>query len=370
MGSRGHYYRGAQSKKMVEALPSEGDPSKLLVKQLSRTFALTIPQLPRGLQEPVGVAYLLCRAVDTIEDSSVADPSAKAPQFQSFLDAVDDHSVAQDVAERLVADLSGRITPEELVLIERLPELLAALNAFPLGQQAAIRECLRKMASGMSTYVGRRNGLADMRELDHYCYVVAGVVGEMLTELFCDHCPKVNEHCGELRRLAPSFGQGLHMTNILKDIWDDHRKGRCWLPRDRFQAMGLDLRNLEVAASSPDFRQVMLELADIALDHLENAVEYAVLIPRHQTGVRSFCILAIGMAYATLNRVVRVPQFSPNCHFKINRATVRNLMLASPILSRSNNLTRLTMRNLARDCYKQTGSVSFMSSEYAESQAR
>lgn len=353
---------------MVGDLPSEGDPSRLLVKQLSRTFALTIPRLPPGLQEPVGVAYLLCRAVDTIEDSRLTDPSAKVSQLESFLAALDDPTVAQDVSKRLASEISGQVTPEELVLIERLPELLAVLNEFPQRQQAAIRVCLRKMASGMSAYVDRRNGLSDMDEVDDYCYVVAGVVGEMLTELFCDHCADIDEHRIDLRGLASSFGQGLQMTNILKDIWDDHRKGQCWLPRDRFQAMGLDLSNLEMAASNPDFRMVILELVATALDHLDNAVEYTMLLPHHQIGIRRFCILAIGMAYATLNRVVQVPHFTPDYQVKIGRATVRNLMLASPVLSCSNTLTRLTMRGLARDCYAETRCVAFMS-DYADSQA-
>lgn len=354
---------------MVGALHSEGDPSGLLVKQLSRTFALTIPKLPPGLREPVSVAYLLCRAVDTIEDSTLDDPRAKATQLKNLLAALDDPLVARDVSERLAAEISGRVTPEELGLIERLPELLAVLNAFPPRQQAAIRECLRKMASGMSAYVDCRNGLSDMRSLDDYCYVVAGVVGEMLTELFCDHCAEIDSRRQDLSSLAPSFGQGLQMTNILKDIWDDYGKGQCWLPRDMFQAMSLDLRNLKTAASSPKFRPVMLKLAATALDHLDNAVAYTMLVPRHQTGIRHFCILAIGMAYATLNRIVRAPRFSPDYPVKIGRATVRNLMLASPVLSRSNTLTRLTMSSLARECYEQAGRIVLMNGDYAGSRA-
>jgi farnesyl-diphosphate farnesyltransferase len=354
---------------MVGTLHSEGDPSRLLVKRLSRTFALTIPKLPHGLQEPVSVAYLLCRAVDTIEDSTLADPGAKASQLEDLLATLDDPAVAQNVSERLASEISGQVTPEELVLIERLPELLAVLNAFPHRQQAAIRECLRKMASGMSAYVDCRNGLSDMRALDNYCYVVAGVVGEMLTELFCDHCTDIDSRRRDLSGLASSFGQGLQMTNILKDIWDDRGKGQCWLPRDLFQAMSLDLRDLEIAASSPNFRLVILKLAATALDHLDNAVAYTMLVPRHQTGIRHFCILAIGMAYATLNRIVRVPCFSPDYPVKIGRATVRNLMLASPILSRSNTLTRLTMSSLARDCYERTGRVVIMDGDYADSRA-
>ena len=48
-------------------------------------------------------------------------------------------------------------------------------------------------------------------------------------------------------RLAVSFGQGLQMTNILKDIWDDRERGACWLPRDAFEQRARRLANLSTA---------------------------------------------------------------------------------------------------------------------------
>ena len=63
---------------------------------------------------------------------------------------------------------------------------------------------------------------------------MAGVVGEMLTELFCRYCPELEPQRERLTHLAVSFGQGLQMTNILKDIWDDRQAGACWLPRSVF----------------------------------------------------------------------------------------------------------------------------------------
>ena len=83
-----------------------------------------------------------------------------------------------------------------------------------------------------------------MSDLDSYCYYVAGVVGEMLTELFCGYSPAVAAAAGALRDLAPSFGQGLQMTNILKDFWEDRSRGACWLPQEVFARHGVDLAQL------------------------------------------------------------------------------------------------------------------------------
>jgi farnesyl-diphosphate farnesyltransferase len=342
---------GAGDKTVVEHAVCNGDPSLLLIPKLSRSFALTIPKLPPDLQSTVSVAYLLCRAVDTIEDSRLEHPDQKVSQLENFLAAVDDDNIVQDVSKQLTAELSGQVSREELDLIANLPLLFGALNEFSPRQQVAVRTCFRKMASGMKYYVDRPNGLSDMGDLDRYCYVVAGVVGEMLTELFCDHCSEIDSRKESLEKLAANFGQGLQMTNILKDIWDDKREGRCWLPKNLFGSMNLDLDDFEGATQSPNFRPVMVRLATTALAHLDNAVEYTLLIPRQHTGIRLFCLLAVGMAYATLNRVVQVSQFSSDYRPKISRSTVRGVMLAGPVVCRSNTLTRWTMGSMSRLCY-------------------
>jgi hypothetical protein len=103
-------------------------------------------------------------------------------------------------------------------------------------------------------------GLADLDELAEYCYYVAGVVGEMCTELFCLHCPELEPKREVMMRLSVSFGQGLQMTNILKDIWDDRPAGACWLPRSVFARGTLDLERLEAWHSQPAFRDGLDEL--------------------------------------------------------------------------------------------------------------
>jgi len=336
---------------VVESAVGKEELPLLLVPQLSRTFALTIPKLPPDLRPTVGTAYLLCRAVDTIEDSQLADRAGKLAQLDMFLAAVEGKGSLEDVSRRLATDLSGQVSGEEIDLLESLPGLFGILNARPAKQQEAVRTCLTKMASGMKSYVNRPTGLADMAELDDYCYVVAGVVGEMLTELFCDYSPDIDQNRDALEKRAASFGQGLQMTNILKDIWDDRRQGRCYLPQSLFCSVSLDLDDLDDAARSPNFRPTIHRLATIALGHLGNAVDYTLTIPRQHTGIRQFCLLAIGMAYATLNRVVQVSHFSSDYRPKISRTTVQGAMLAAPVICRSDSLTRWTMSGMASMCH-------------------
>lgn len=92
-----------------------------------------------------------------------------------------------------------------------------------------------------------------MAAMDLYCYHVAGVVGEMLTELFCDYSPEINQHKPVLMKLAVSFGQGLQMTNILKDIWEDRKRGHAGCQGIYFWNEGLILIIYNLAVLSKVF---------------------------------------------------------------------------------------------------------------------
>ena len=114
----------------------------------------------------------------------------------------------------------------------------------------------------------------------------------------------------ELFSLATSFGQALQMTNILKDIWEDSKRGACWLPRDIFLDVGFDLRDLASGQSNASFVKGLNSLIAIAHKHQQNALRYIQLIPRQETGIRRHCLWALGMAVLTLRCIHRNPTFT------------------------------------------------------------
>src|SRR5262249_56285838 len=106
------------------------------------------------------------------------------------------------------------------------------------------------MTSGMSELMqvqeanGRGRGLADVDQMLTYCYYVAGVVGEMLTELFARHSSAIEARASELIVRAPAFGRALQLTNILRDARQDLEDGRCFLPRREMEKHGLTMETL------------------------------------------------------------------------------------------------------------------------------
>ncbi len=200
------------------------------------------------------------------------------------------------------------------------------------------------MAEGMTRYqdADTLDGLADLPDMDQYCYYVAGVVGEMLTELFCDYSNDIDQHRDILMQLAVSFGQGLQMTNILKDIWEDHHRGACWLPRDIFLKYGIDIRNKKPGQMDGGFEQGLGELIGVARAHLANALRYTLYIPRHEKGLRRFCLWALGMAVLTLNKINEHRNFTHGTEVKISRRSVKTtLYTTSLFVSKDKMLNRL-----------------------------
>lgn len=310
-----------------------------LLQGVSRTFALTIPQLPPPLARPVANAYLLCRIVDTIEDEVALDSPQKRQFCHHFAQVVRGAYPPERLSQDLAPLLSTTTLPAEHELIGVIPRVLRITHELDAEQQDTLALCVEIMARGMAEFQDRdlRHGLATLAEMDSYCYYVAGVVGEMLTRLFCHYSPQIAAHRDEMMQLAVSFGQGLQMTNILKDLWDDHDRGVCWLPQDVFDRTGgFPLAELRPGHDDPRFRAGFRELIGIAHGHLCNALRYTLLIPPHEAGIREFCLWALGMAVLTLRKIARHPDFRASAEVKITRRAVKATILTSRLLRSSN----------------------------------
>jgi len=256
-----------------------------LLQKTSRTFALTIPLLPLPTREEVGLAYLLFRIVDTFEDATRWAPDRRMAAIRSFLPLLEEPDPAQ--ARRF----SQRCTSDPpvdhagyLELLSEIPFVLSCLHALPGPGRDILREHVRRSAEGMIEVVARSGvdrvlRLGSIPELRDYCYVVAGIVGEMLTELFLLNHPRVGPARDFLRARSRLFGEALQLVNILKDAEVDEREGRIYLP---------PAQQADVMA--------------LAREDLRAATEYTLALQRHggESGLVGFNALLVRLAIGTL----------------------------------------------------------------------
>ncbi len=211
-----------------------------LLQRTSRTFALTIPLLEEPLRGEVGAAYLCFRIADSLEDEAAWPKEARVSALQAFAQAL----ATSPPTPAAVAAFGARVRESaplaEASCRELLAETEAVLGALHAGDAiaaACILHHVRRTTLGMAESVAESDAggvvrLVDLPALRNYCYLVAGIVGEMLTELFLHHQPLLRPAEAELRALSRTFGEGLQLVNILKDEGADATAGRYFLPHD------------------------------------------------------------------------------------------------------------------------------------------
>lgn len=209
-------------------------PDLRLLREVSRSFYLSIRVLPRPMRGPVGLAYLLARASDTLADTPDVDSRLKQSLLEGFAEELDggDGKWRSDLT-----DFCERQTHEgERVLIGRMNLLFDQLAELPGEQRQHVTAVAKTIISGQQLDVERaasgERRMPDADTLEDYCHRVAGCVGLFWTRIGLTTLGSEFSDAGggELEAMGERFGRGLQLVNILRDLPGDLAQGRCYLP--------------------------------------------------------------------------------------------------------------------------------------------
>lgn len=290
-----------------------------LLEKGSRTFALTIPLLPPPLRDAMGVAYLLMRAADTLEDTEGWSREHRIDCLLRFATITRGGCAPLACSDllRQVGDLDCVPDAGHREVLAELPFLAGQLAELPTELQAPILVHVERVARRMAVWVDahddqERLELVRLRDLDDYCYAVAGIVGEMITDLVAAWDPSLPPSIERgLQATAVDFGVGLQLVNILKDSWRDAQAGRRYVPRGFLP---------EADGSEPERLDPIVQLA---FDRLSRGIEYTMLLPVQHQGVRRFCLLPLLLAGDSLLEVRRrADELFTGADVKMDRAAV------------------------------------------------
>jgi farnesyl-diphosphate farnesyltransferase len=229
-----------------------------LLKNVARSFYLSIRLLPPTLRGPVALAYLLARASDTIVDEekksmTVSEqelmrllPSLieelKDPQQDRF-DADAIQIVWQKILEGQAFDLEKFSSQNQLAALERFKNYCSRCSARKEEHSPAVYSDTRgrehRSDAAMRGYRNFENALTP-DELDRYLYLVAGCVGEFWTKLAAHHLPGFSkEPLERMMTWGIHYGKGLQLVNILRDRQEDERRGRFYCTEDQVSQLHL-----------------------------------------------------------------------------------------------------------------------------------
>ena len=306
-----------------------------LLREVSRSFYLTLRVLPGEIRDQIGLAYLLARAADTIADTGLISRDERLQSLQQLREHINSGEMPPPGLGKFS---EGQSSPAERTLLQRLPEIIELLARFPSEDQRLIRRVLETITSGQELDLRRFGGaseanivaLGSAAELDDYTYRVAGCVGDFWTRVCVQRLrPKPAVSLEELVQEGIRFGQGLQLVNILRDIPKDLRQGRSYLPAPELAAAGLAPPDLLEPLNEASLRPVYNRWIARAEEHLQMGWKYVLGLPGGWVRVRLACAWPILIGLQTLAKLRNENALDPARRIKVSRAEVKGILRAS-----------------------------------------
>jgi farnesyl-diphosphate farnesyltransferase len=322
---------------------------KITLPKVSRTFAINIAILRGELYKAVLCSYLLCRILDTVEDTGFKNFNSKKTLFGSFKDMF----IRRDFSEKAVEDWTDSFFKNAMLreeeneyynLVKNTRSVIDNYLSLSEDSRNAVTSCIAEMSDGMlkmAVKKERQNGdivfIRDLTELTEYCYYVAGTVGILSTRLFAEHCRYFRaSNLPAMSKPAIALGLGLQMTNIIKDCWGDFQRGVCYLPQEMIEEQELQFNELFAQQNQKKTLTVINTLVKHASDHLYDALDYILGFPRSAFRIRLSCLWPLVLAIATLQEVKNNPALLEGQPVKISRVDVKRYLRKTSSMAWSN----------------------------------
>ena len=320
-----------------------------ILEGTSRSFYLSLKELPREIRKQVSLLYMLARTSDTIAASEGGEPEDLLQALESYNEFTQGNSAEAPDLEEL-SEFQSNIS--EGLLLKNVGKVVSNISQFSESDQESIRNCLGIIIGGqildLKRFSSGVNGIPSIEEndeLDDYAYRVAGSVGEFWTQMSLDHLFKIKEENeAEIFENGVRFGKALQMINILRDIPADLELGRCYIPRRSLDEHGMSPSDLLDSSKMESFRPLYNEYLDLTDQHLDSAVQYIEMLPHSQFRLRGSCMLPVIIGKKTVSLLRGRNVLDPEKKVKISRSevkeVVKKVIMAVPFKGSSKRLLR------------------------------
>jgi len=302
-----------------------------LLEATSRSFYPTLKYLPKKIRGQIGLLYLLARVADTIADSKHGETETLAKLLREYNDVAQGRSSELPDFSHL-AEIQDN--ENEAELLRNVQDVVDGLGVYDDGDKERILECLDIIVGGQLLDLerfgtakegGKISALPSDQELDDYAYRVAGSVGVFWSKMSLAHLMSLSPvKEKEFLEKGIRFGKALQMINILRDIPEDLRFGRCYIPEQSLSSHNLKPNDLMDSSNIDSFRPLYDSYLDITNDHLDSAVEYIRMLPEKQFRLKASSMLPvlIGQRTVTLLRTGNI--LNSDERIKVTRSEIKS----------------------------------------------
>jgi farnesyl-diphosphate farnesyltransferase len=319
-----------------------------LLKKTARSLYLSAKVLPRKQRRTFACGYLICRAADTVADTSIVAPEKRFALIKNYITLIktQDEGLLKEFKDALPS--SSITNPDEKLLLDNIDLCIQEFNKLSAAHKylvlnLAISIC-RAMAWDLSFFPPETSGLIKATPSEEstirYCGDMGGKPGVFWAKLLRNNIEK-DTYTFYARRI----GSALQITNILRDLAKDVKIGRCYLPFTDLITHGLMPQDLLDKRSYKKLKPVVFKWINWGVDNLMVSPRFLAKIPRYRFGARASVAWPMLWALDTLALLAEAKNLlDKNNTIKITRKTIYITMLLSPLYCFSNTAFKLIIR--------------------------
>jgi phytoene synthase len=233
----------------ITACSREHDTIAGRLRSVDSSFFWAMQLLSYNRREAMYALYAFCRDVDDIADGN-ASRSLKLKLLADWRT-----EISRLYARRPQHPIMRTLSDAVVLFGLRCDDFLAIIDGMEMDVRADIRA-------------------PSLEELDRYCERVGVAVGRIAVRIF-------GEDTAAGERVAAELGRALQLTNILRDLCEDSKRARLYLPRELLQGHGIFAKTPSWVLAQPTLPDVCRDLAAVAEKHYSAALQAITGCPRH-----------------------------------------------------------------------------------------
>ena len=307
-----------------------------MLRDVSRSFYLTLRLLPKHSRDVISLGYLMARATDTIADASGVSIMERQLLLEKTAELMAEDEPSKYDLEKLIAEIQEEVLPEltksgEITLMRKLSDCFGWLSTFGGRKRQALDRVLETIVKGqlMDLETFGKSDAGDVTCLDKadqlhlYTDLVAGCVGRFWTEVgfACDE-QFASSPESEMLKLGEDYGRGLQLVNIVRDLGEDLEAGRCYFPLEELVVSGWQDGHWKHSQAA------ILEVADHWMKKAENGlrggVRYAQFTRNRRVKIATVLPALVGAL--TLRQLRKAQGSYLFQRLKVSRAEIRQIL--------------------------------------------
>ncbi len=260
--------------------------------QSGSSFTVSFIFLPKKQRDAMTILYAFCREVDDV------------------VDECSDHQVAQTKLNWWKSEINNLYTntPQHPVTKALQP----VVKQFSLAQEHFL-----EIIDGMEMDL-KFNRYEDFKQLQLYCYRVASVVGLLSAQIFGFSNRRTLKYAHDL-------GMAFQLTNIIRDVGEDARRGRIYLPLDELRKAKVSEEDILQSRATPQVK----ELIEYQIERAESYYDKALRELPAEDAKQQRTGLMMAAIYRTLLREIKTDSAEKVLNSKISLPPLRKLILAA-----------------------------------------